>query len=116
MDPSESWYHRTFFDGGEFGHSMGLASSPMQRGTDCPDNASYIDVVVADTHGMPQRRPDVACLFERTAGNLLWRHREYDLLDSRSARSLVVRWTATLGNYDYVFDWISSRMVPFVAR
>jgi primary-amine oxidase len=105
MDPDESWYHRTFFDAGEFGHTLGLADRPLQRGTDCPDNAVWIDLVIADERGVPHRRADVACLFERAAGDVLWRHREESQLDSRAGRDLVVRWIATLGNYDYVFDW-----------
>lgn len=106
MDPAEGWYWRTFFDGGEFGHSLGLASRPLQRGTDCPENAAWFDVVLATDRGLPQRRPDVACLFEQAGGGIAWRHREQDLVDSRPGRDLVLRWIATLGNYDYVFDWV----------
>jgi primary-amine oxidase len=106
MDPSESWYHRTFFDGGEFGDTLGLASRSLQRGTDCPAQASWIDVVMADARGVPHRRPDAACLFERDRGDVLWRHREGDVVDSRGTRDLVLRIVATIGNYDYVVDWV----------
>ncbi len=103
MDPGESWYHRSYFDAGE--DAASLASKSLQHGTDCPDTASYIDVVIAGARGIPERRQDVACLFER-GGELLWRHREGAIVDSRPARSLVLRWMATVGNYDYVFDWV----------
>jgi primary-amine oxidase len=106
MDPDESWYHRTFFDAGEFGHSMGLAHRPLERGTDCPANAVWLDLVIANERGLPQRQADAGCIFERAAGDVLWRHREEGLLDSRARRDLVIRWIATLGNYDYVFDWV----------
>jgi primary-amine oxidase len=106
MDPDESWYHRTFFDAGEFGHSLGLARRSLQRGTDCPGNAVWLDLVMANERGLPQRQSDTGCIFERAAGDILWRHREEGLLDSRASRDLVVRWIATLGNYDYVFDWV----------
>lgn len=106
MDPAEGWYWRTFFDGGEFGHSLGLASRSLQRGTDCPENAAWLDIVLPNERGLPQRQPDVACLFEQAGGGVAWRHREGDLVESRSSRALVLRWMATLGNYDYVFDWV----------
>jgi primary-amine oxidase len=106
MDPSESWYHRTFFDAGEFGDSMGVANRAVQRGTDCPAHATYVDFVMADGRGIPHRRPDAACLFERDAGDPLWRHRDGDLVDSRGSRSLVIRIIATIGNYDYLIDWL----------
>ncbi len=106
MDPAEGWYWRTFFDGGEFGHSLGLARRPLQRGTDCPENAAWFDMALATERGLPERRPDVACLFERAGGEVAWRHREGELVDSRAGRDLVLRWIATLGNYDYVLDWV----------
>ena len=106
MDPAENWYHRTFFDGGELGHALGLARRSLQRGTDCPQHAVWIDLVIANERGLPQRQSDTGCIFERAAGDILWRHREEGLLDSRTGRDLVVRWIATLGNYDYVFDWV----------
>ena len=39
---------------------------------------------------------------------MAWRHWDYltNLTESRRARELVVRMIATLGNYDYVFDWV----------
>jgi primary-amine oxidase len=106
MDPDEAWYHRTFFDGGEFGHTMGLARRPLERGTDCPQNASWFDMVMATERGLPRRHQSVACLFERAGGEVAWRHREGEIVDSRQRRDLVLRWVATLGNYDYVFDWV----------
>jgi Cu2+-containing amine oxidase len=73
MDPDEGWYHRTFFDGGELGHALGLARRPLQRGTDCPSNAVWLDLVIASERGLPQRQPDTGCIFERAAGDILWR-------------------------------------------
>ncbi|GIS63258.1 MAG: hypothetical protein CM1200mP2_54830 [Planctomycetaceae bacterium] len=50
-----------------------------------------------------------AALFEIDfPGAMSWRH--WDSLanhtESRSRRLLVLRMIATLGNYDYVFDWV----------
>ncbi len=106
MDPSEGWYHWTFIDAGEFSVRGGLAKS-MERGSDCPENAVYFDTVYADQRALPQRWPRVACLFERSSGDLAWRHRAGpDQIESRRSRDLVLRMIVTLGNYDYLVDWI----------
>lgn len=103
MDPSFSWYGRNFIDAGEF--SAGGLTKPLMRGRDCPDHAVYIDHVLAGDDGRPQDRPDMICVFERSAGDVAWRHFG-DPAASRPARDLVVRMAAVLGNYDYVFDWV----------
>jgi len=104
-DPSGGWYFRTYLDAGEYG--AGKLAVPLVEGADCPPNAVYLSDVLADDHGKPQVREKVACVFEREAGDVAWRH--YDLLtdssESRRARDLVVRQIAAVGNYDYVFDW-----------
>jgi len=104
MDPSEGWYHWTYFDAGEYIH--GFASS-LEPGADCPENAVFFDEVYANERGIPQRRPRAACLFERYAGDFAWRHSAGpNQVESRKRRDLVLRTIATFGNYDYVFDWV----------
>ena len=105
MDPDESWYHRTFFDAGEFGHTLGLADRPLQRGTDCPDNAVWLDLVIANERGCP-----IAGRMWHASSSALRETCSGDIARNRSSIAvrggdLVVRWIATLGNYDYVFDW-----------
>jgi primary-amine oxidase len=62
---------------------------------------------IADERGAPQARARVACLFERSDGAIAWRHWDFitNQTESRAARELVLRWIATVGNYDYIFDW-----------
>jgi primary-amine oxidase len=104
MDPDEGWYFRTFFDAGEFADGF---STPLEPGADCPDNAVYFEQVYANDDGTPLRRPRAACLFERTTGDMAWRHQEGDgNVESRAARDLVLRTIGTFGNYDYVLDWV----------
>ena len=104
MDPGEDFYFINFLDMTEW--SFGFASS-LERGTDCPDHATFFDAVYADEEGVPQREPRAACLFEREAGDLSWRHRTSDkLIESRARRDLVLRMIATVGNYDYLVDWV----------
>ena len=52
--------------------------------------------------------PDLICLFERPAGYPLWRHSEIfnETHESRPKVDLVLRMTAVVGNYDYIFDWV----------
>src|SRR5262249_18296437 len=51
--------------------------------------------------------PRAVALYERDGG-ILWKH--YDLgtghNETRRARELVLSWIATVGNYDYGFNWI----------
>ena len=105
MDPGEGWYHWTYLDLGEY-TSSGLASA-LEQGTDCPDHAVFFDAVVADERGEPVAHPRVACLFERSGGEIAWRHADLDAgrVESRPRRDLVLRTIATLENYDYIFDW-----------
>jgi primary-amine oxidase len=104
MDPDEGWYFVNFLDLGE--GPSGVAT-PLERGTDCPDHASYFDAIFADERGIPQRRRSAACLFERETGDMAWRHsRGPGEIDSRVRRDLVLRQIATIGNYDYLVDWV----------
>ena len=99
MSPQKDWYVRTFIDAGEFS-AGGLADS-LSPGVDCPAYATYIDSVVPEGPGWPKDKPRVACIFERTGGDMIWRHGG----EGRPQRELVVRMIAMIGNYDYVVDW-----------
>jgi len=104
MDPSENWYWATYFDAGEFATGF---SSTLEPGSDCPENAVYFDQVYADNQAMPALSPRAACLFERYAGDIAWRHTgRADPVESRKRRDLVLRTIGTFGNYDYIFDWV----------
>jgi primary-amine oxidase len=104
MDPSEAWSRWTYIDAGEFGDGF---ASPLEPGADCPENAVYFEQVFADALAIPQRRPRAACLFERSSGDMAWRHQGAgNLVESRKSRDLVLRTIALYGNYDYVFDWV----------
>jgi primary-amine oxidase len=99
MSPQKDWYVRTFIDAGEYS-AGGLADS-LSPGVDCPDHATYIDSLVPAGAGWPTDKPRVACVFERSSGDMIWRHGP----EGRPQRELVVRMAATIGNYDYVVDW-----------
>jgi primary-amine oxidase len=106
MDPDVGWYFRTFMDAGEEG--MGRMAVALQPGLDCPANAVFFDATFADDHGKPYTQANAACLFERYAGDIAWRH--FDSVtgqnEVRKQTDLVLRSISSVGNYDYIFDWI----------
>ncbi|KAK9137324.1 hypothetical protein Sjap_007918 [Stephania japonica] len=108
MDPTEEWYYKTFFDAGEFG--FGLCTLPLEPLRDCPANAVFIDAFYAGQDGKPIRISNALCVFERYAGDVMWRHTEIGIpgefiREVRPEVTLVVRMVSTVGNYDYIVDW-----------
>jgi primary-amine oxidase len=107
-DPSPAWYFRNIFDMGELG-GLGRDADPLERLTDAPANAVYRGAVLADDRGNPLDFPRAVAVYERDGG-LLWKHSDTDGSKarnvSRRARQLVVSNIASVGNYEYVFNWI----------
>ncbi|WP_372630564.1 primary-amine oxidase [Cohnella sp.] len=103
-DPDVGWYFKAYLDSGEYG--MGTLTSSIERGKDAPDNAVLLDSTIADFTGQPMTIPNSIAVFERYAGPE-FKHQEMGR-DNVSAerRELVVRWISTVGNYDYIFDWV----------
>jgi primary-amine oxidase len=104
MDTAPGWNNRAFIDAGEFFASDGHLK-PMRAGLDCPSGATWFDGLAADEKGAPKRRSNMACLFERNPESPAWRHFEDGEGFGRPTRQLVLRSTATIGNYDYIMDW-----------
>ena len=98
-DPSGGWFFRNSFDAGELG--LGLNAASLKPGVDCPENCTVFDAVFADSEGRPVPVPRAIALYERDGG-IAWKHDE----EARRARDLVLGFVATVGNYDYGFDWI----------
>ncbi|KAL0288671.1 UNVERIFIED_CONTAM: Primary amine oxidase [Sesamum calycinum] len=107
QDLSEEWYFRTFLDAGEFG--VGICAVPLQPHTDCPPNAVFLDGYYTTRDGTPAKTSNVFCVFERYAGDIMWRHSETilpgDTVEVRPDVTLVVRMVSTVANYDYIIDW-----------
>ncbi|KAL0454961.1 UNVERIFIED_CONTAM: Primary amine oxidase [Sesamum latifolium] len=108
MDLTEEWYYRTFMDAGENG--FGQSAVPLQPLRDCPENAMFLDGYFTAQDGTPAKISNVFCLFERYAGDIMWRHTEGALpgdmvTEVRPDVSLVLRMVSTVANYDYVIDW-----------
>ncbi|KAM9003887.1 membrane primary amine oxidase [Sarcophilus harrisii] len=90
---------------GNFG--MGLFSTPLTRGVDCPYLATYVDWDFLADSGAPRTVRDALCIFEQNQGIPLRRHYS-DIFSyyygGLPGTVLVVRSVSTLLNYDYVWD------------
>ncbi|KAG8446621.1 hypothetical protein GDO86_014175 [Hymenochirus boettgeri] len=81
----------------------------LVRGIDCPYFATYVDtyyMLDSDTH---VRNKNSICIFELNTGIPLRRHSSglgHFYYGGLANTVLVVRSIATLGNYDYIFDFI----------
>ncbi|HSE43558.1 MAG TPA: tyramine oxidase [Acidobacteriota bacterium] len=106
QDPTKGWYFRNYMDEGDFG--FGTMGSPLVPGADCPDSAKFISPVMSNASGGADTLENRICIFERATGEPVWRHFDFltQALESRPATELIVRYIATVGNYDYVLDWI----------
>nr|WP_067289964.1 stalk domain-containing protein [Marinobacterium profundum] len=105
-DPDTGWYFKAYLDSGDYG--MGVLTSPLELGSDVPTNARLFPATVADSNGEPYTIPNAIAIFERYAGP---EYKHYKMKgdsrnESRARRELVVRWISTIGNYDYMFDWV----------
>ena len=106
QDPTEGWYYRNYMDQGEYG--FGSMASALVPGADCPAPAVYLSPVMSNAAGGADVLDNRICLFERSPGEPAWRHYDFitQSLESRPAIELVVRFISTVGNYDYLFDWV----------
>lgn len=78
MDPiSDDWYSITYLDCGDFG--CGQSAVSLEPYTDCPANAGFMDGVFASQDGTPTKVSNVMCIFEKYAGNIMWRHTEAEI-------------------------------------
>jgi primary-amine oxidase len=104
-DPAPGWFIKNAFDEGE--DLMGRYAAPLEPLTDVPANAALFDAVFADEHGAPVEFRRAVALYERDGG-VLWKHFVRDRMynASRRSRELVLGWIATVGNYDYGFNWV----------
>lgn len=109
QDPEETWNSHVFLDAGEYFVSTGSGGiiKPLLPGVDCPAYATFVSGTFFHDNGAPYVRPQLACIFERVTGDPAWRHWDEDTyaIAGRPLRELVFRTVATVGNYDYLFDW-----------
>ena len=108
MDPADPWSYQGYFDLGTYPSSFGGIASSLVPGIECPSNGVYFNSIVVTDKGRPRERARTSCIFERSAGDVAWRHTRDGGLnnESRVKRDLVLRMYMNAGNYDYLFDWV----------
>lgn len=109
MDPDPDWAFRSYMDVGEYG--FGSLASKLVAGVDCPAGAALISATLPSQSGSPYSARDVMCAFERNTTMPLWRRSEIvtGSHEGRQDIELVLRTIPTVGNYDYVYDWVFNR-------
>uniref|UniRef100_A0A8D2JGF5 Amine oxidase n=1 Tax=Varanus komodoensis TaxID=61221 RepID=A0A8D2JGF5_VARKO len=88
---------------------IGRFVNPLVRGVDCPYSATFLDVHFLAGAERPIIIQDAICVFEQDIGRPLRRH--YSNLQSLyygglPGTALVFRSVTTIGNYDYIWDFI----------
>lgn len=73
---------------------------------DCIGEVKYIDAVLHNEKGEAQKVPRVVCIREVDDG-ILWKHTDYRTGKNSIVRNqrLVMTFIATVGNYDYIYNW-----------
>lgn len=101
-DPNHNW--KNAGDIGEY--NIGRLANSLTEGCDCLGHMHYFDAVMNDTDGEVNVVPNAICVHEEDYGTL-WKHTNWRTENSevRRNRRLVVSFVATVGNYDYEFNW-----------
>ncbi len=107
-DPDVNWVFRNAFDEGEYG--LGRLANELKAGRDVPANAELADAVLAGEDGKPVELAGAVAFYERDGG-LLWTHYDDGTEKTylRRGRQLVAAYVVTVGNYDYILNWIFSQ-------
>jgi primary-amine oxidase len=108
MNPDDPWNYQGFMDLGTYPSMFGGIASTLEPGVECPLTGTFFNAMVVTDKGRPRERARAACLFERSAGDVAWRHGRDGgaVIEARAKRDLVLRMFMTAGNYDYLFDWV----------
>ncbi|KAJ1136042.1 hypothetical protein NDU88_002468 [Pleurodeles waltl] len=88
---------------------IGRFAFQLVKGVDCPYLATYVDSHYFIDDAKPATNRNSICIFEHNIGLPLRRHYSnlYSLYyGGLPSTVLVIRTIATLGNYDYVFDFL----------
>ena len=92
--------------------AMGSSLFELVRGVDCPESATFIDLVHYVNTPRPRRMKNAVCVFEYNIGIPLRRHFEndfeggYKFYGGMPTYALILRSISTPYNYDYVFDYL----------
>lgn len=82
------------------GENYGLISS-----VDCPEHATLLNTSHWDYYEKQAVVYPSICVFEADDQNALWRHNGLGYEGGLRNTYLVVRYSTTIGNYDYIIEW-----------
>jgi primary-amine oxidase len=86
------------------GTQMGLNTARLVPGYDCPYHAIYWDSKFTD--GVTNRQINASiCIFETDIGVPITRRNDPEYVQATKGSKLVVRQVASIGNYDYIWDY-----------
>ncbi|XP_041073490.1 membrane primary amine oxidase-like [Carcharodon carcharias] len=99
---------RTKFLDGHYG--IGHCANELVRGVDCPYTATFMDTLHLMQSEEPERIRNSICIFEQNREMPLRRHYSSwytgPSYGGLSDSVLIIRSISTMGNYDFVFDYI----------
>ncbi|XP_047701826.1 retina-specific copper amine oxidase isoform X3 [Prionailurus viverrinus] len=90
-------------------YGLGRHSRGLVRGVDCPYQSTMVDIHILVGTGAVQLLPGAVCVFEEAQGLPLRRHHnhlESYFYGGLAGSALVVRSVSSVGNYDYIWDFV----------
>ena len=85
-------------------YGFGPSTFELVQGYDCPAYATYLNVSFY-TNEVSHTHPNALCLFENDPQYPIARHISEDYTTVTKNVNLVLRSVATVGNYDYMFEY-----------
>lgn len=104
----KTWRWRGAFDGGEYG--LGKSASPLVLGKDVPMNAKLLSCPrLDDTTGEVSELDGCIAIFE-VDDSPMYKHYDADrkIAEGMTATNMVMSFMCTVGNYDYIYNFIFS--------
>ncbi|KAK7191070.1 hypothetical protein DPSP01_007759 [Paraphaeosphaeria sporulosa] len=86
-------------------YGIGAASVRLIPGYDCPYHAAYLNGSYATTDQESYSQTNSICIFETDIGTPITRHMNPVWSQATKGSKLIVRMIATVGNYDYLWDY-----------
>jgi len=86
-------------------YGIGASAIKLVPGYDCPYHATYLDGSFATTGLEAATTNSSICIFETDIGTPITRHNNPAWIQATKGSKLVVRMIATVGNYDYLWDY-----------
>ena len=85
-------------------YGFGPTSFELVQGFDCPSYATYMNVSFFESE-VSHTHANAICLFEYDPGYPISRHIAADYTTVTKHADLILRSVATVGNYDYMFEY-----------